>query len=203
MKQSRCILVLLLLGFAGTVLLGCSSGEKGQPRPSSSATPVASVSPGFASSLTFKAPSEWIEESPESRMRLAQYRLPHAEGDPEDAELVVFYFQGQGGSVEANVERWVGQFKKPDGSTASDLAKIIDKESNGVSLTIVDVSGTYAPRRGPMMAAEEPKPDFRMLAAIAETAAGPWFFKLTGPQNTVAKWEESFFSFLNTIELAS
>ncbi len=203
MKQSHRILVLLLLGFIATALLGCSSSEKEQPRPSSSVTPIADVLPVFASSLTFKAPSEWIEESPVSHMRQAQYRLPHAQGDLEDAELVVFYFQGQGGSVEANIERWVGQFKKSDGSAASDLTKIINTKSKGVPLTIVDISGTYVPRRGPMMAAEEPKPDFRMLAAIAETTGGPWFFKLTGPKNTIAKWEESFFSFLNTIELVS
>lgn len=133
-------------------------------------------------------------------MRQAQYRLPRLEGDPEDAELVVFYFQGQGGSVQANIDRWVGQFSKADGSPAADLATVTQKEAHGIPLTVVDVSGTYRGSAGPMMAPAAPKADFRMLAAVAETSGGPWFFKLTGPVKTVAKWEASFHAFLQSIE---
>src|SRR5437867_7694880 len=93
--------------------------------------------------LKFTAPAGWIARAPSSSMRQAEYTLPRAEGDTEDAELVVFYFHGQGGSVQANVDRWIGQFKRPDGSPASDLAKVSHKQSHGIALTVVDVSGTY------------------------------------------------------------
>jgi hypothetical protein len=53
-------------------------------------------------------------------MRRAQYRLAKAEGDPEDGGLVVFFFSGQGGSVQANIDRRVGQFQNPQGNPASD-----------------------------------------------------------------------------------
>ena len=50
-------------------------------------------------------------------MRVAQYKLPKAAGDSEDALLVVYYFgQGQGGSPQANIDRWIEQMKQPDGS---------------------------------------------------------------------------------------
>jgi hypothetical protein len=39
-----------------------------------------------------------------------------------------------------------------------------------------------------------------MLAAVAETASGPWFFKLTGPAKTVARWQSGFSAFLDTIK---
>jgi hypothetical protein len=133
-------------------------------------------------------------------MRQAQYRLPRAEGDPEDAEMVVFYFQGQGGSVQANIDRWIGQFSKADGTPANDTAKVSKRESHGVPLTIVDVSGTYTGSAGPMMAGGAPKPNFRMIAAVAEHGSGPWFFKLTGPSKTVSRWEASFQKFLETIQ---
>ena len=132
-------------------------------------------------------------------MRKTQYRLPRVEGDPEDAEMVVFFFQGQGGSVQANIDRWIAQFKKADGKPASDSSQVSHRESHGIPLTIVDVSGTYS-GGGPMMSAGAPKPAFRMLAAVAETRSGPYFFKLTGPEKTVAKWEASFNSFLDTIQ---
>ena len=48
-------------------------------------------------------------------MRVAQYGLP---GPAGEATLGIFFFgPGQGGSVEANIERWFGQFKQEDGHT--------------------------------------------------------------------------------------
>jgi hypothetical protein len=51
-----------------------------------------------------------------------------------------------------------------------------------------------------MLAETQKKPGFRMLAAVAETKGGPWFFKLTGPAKTIAKWEKSFYAFLETFK---
>jgi hypothetical protein len=45
-----------------------------------------------ACELRFKMPDGWVSESPSSRMRGAQYTLPKADGDAEDASLVVYYF---------------------------------------------------------------------------------------------------------------
>jgi hypothetical protein len=133
-------------------------------------------------------------------MRQAQYRLSRVEGDSEDAEIVVYYFQGGGGGVQANVDRWVGQFSKPDGSPANDVARIIKKTIHGIPVTTVDVGGTYSGAMGPMGGSSEPKTNYRMLAAVAEAGNGPWFFKLTGPAKTVAKWEPSFESFIDSIQ---
>ena len=74
----------------------------------------------IAGELRFKAPPEWIVEKPSSAMRLAQYKLPKVDGDSEDASLVLYFFgENQGGSVQANLERWVSQFEQPDGSSSS------------------------------------------------------------------------------------
>ena len=161
-------------------------------------SPGGGFTPSEDSALTYQAPADWVAEDPSSRMRRAQYRLPKAAGDPEDAELVVFFFPGQGGSVNANVDRWIGMFTRGDGSAASSDAKIDKRQINGQTITVVDVSGVYTNTMAPMGGAS-PKPDYRMLAAIVETPGGPWFFKLTGPAKTVGKWEPSFNSFLGTI----
>ena len=82
-------------------------------------------------------------------MRVAQYKLPKAAGDTEDASLVLYYFgQGQGGSTAANIERWVGQMKQADGSAVKD-AKEEHFEANGLKVTTVDVSGTYVAETAP------------------------------------------------------
>src|SRR5215217_5178872 len=92
------------------------------------------------SELKFRVPAGWVEEQRTSTMRVAQYKLPKALGDTEDASLVVYYFgQGQGGSTAANIERWVGQVKQADGTA---VARAMEEhlEANGLKVTTVDVS---------------------------------------------------------------
>ena len=191
-----CFRLSLFLTVSVLCLTGCSESppSPGTPpeRPSSAAPP--------AGGLSFTAPVEWIQETPSSSMRIAQYRLPGTNQDGDEAELAVFHFQGQGGSVQANMDRWIGQFSKADGSPASDVAQVSERDSNGIHLTTLDVSGTYKSSMGPMMAATASKPNYRMLAAIAEAPGGPWFFKLTGPESTIEHWEESFHQFLETLQ---
>jgi hypothetical protein len=143
-----------------------------------------------AGGLKWTAPSGWttLEARP---MRAVTYRIPAARGDKEDGELAVFYFGvGGGGGVDANVKRWVGQFQKADGSPADAAAKIGKETIAGLPVTTVDVKGTYA--GGGMMGASTPKPGYRMIGAIAEGPEGGVFFKLTGPENTVAAAEKPF-----------
>jgi len=44
------------------------------------------------------------------------------------------------------------------------------------------------------------KEGFRMLAAIVEGDEGPYYAKLVGPANTVAKWEPSFRDFVSRMK---
>lgn len=151
------------------------------------------------SSLTWSAPGGWIEETPSSPMRKAQYRLPKVEGDAEDASVSLFYFPGQGGSIEDNLNRWYGQFMQPDGKSTKDVAKVSKSTVNNLPQTTVDVSGTYLEQGRPMMRGPTTqKNNFRMLGGIVETENGPWFVKLTGPEKSVAKWHESFYTFMKS-----
>src|SRR5687767_2452910 len=119
---------------------------------SSSANRTTSQQPGVPASgeLRFKAPDGWVTEKTTSTMRVAQYKLPKADGDAEDASLVLYYFgSAQGGSVQANVERWINQIKQPDGSSSRDKAKTETITVNGLKVTTVDVTGTYTAEMTP------------------------------------------------------
>ncbi len=70
------------------------------------------------STLKYDLPEGWTSRPLSSKMRLADFVLPKAEGDPEDASLVVTFFGGQGGTVQANFDRWVTQMQQPDGNAA-------------------------------------------------------------------------------------
>ena len=161
---------------------------------------IAGVAVTAAAGLKFDAPKEWVSKPPSSTMRVAEYSLPKTGADPEDASLVVYFFGGQGGSVQANLDRWIGQVSQPDGKEAKDVAKTSTLQSKtGLKITLVDVSGTYVAETTPGSTARLNKPGFRQLAAVVETTGGPYFVKLVGPQATVAKWQGSFSTFLSSL----
>jgi hypothetical protein len=143
--------------------------------------------------LKFTVPPDWIQGTPDSHLVRYQYRLPHAAGDSEDGDLTISFVRDQPSVVQARIDQWTGQFERPGGGTAS--RRIERREVHGIPLTIVDLTGNYMAG-----AKANPKAGFRMLAAIAETETGAWFFRLLGPEDTVSIWEPSFQSFLETIE---
>jgi hypothetical protein len=152
--------------------------------------------------ITAKVPASWRSETPSSRMRKAQFVLGKQAPDQDDATLVVFYFGlSQGGSVEANLARWFGQFKQPDGRSSEETAQVSKREVGGMPVTLADVSGTYAPSAmRPMAPTAPPRTGYRMLAAIVESPVGSYYFKLTGPEGTVDHWSDAFSKFVDSIE---
>jgi hypothetical protein len=153
-----------------------------------------------AGGLTWSSPAGW-ETQGARPMRVATYRIAPSKGDTEAAELAIFYFgAGQGGAVDANVKRWLSQFQKTDGTPVTDKDARSKKETlNGLSVTTLDVKGTYT-GGGPMMGPSTPKPGYRLLGAIVEGPEGPLFFKLTGPERTVASAEKGFRKLLESVK---
>jgi hypothetical protein len=148
--------------------------------------------------LTFDAPATWTSRPAASTMRVAEFVVPKAGGDREDGEVIVYFFGGSGGSVEANVQRWIGQFQQPSGKAATAASRTTFDVGN-LKVTTVDVSGTYVAEMRPGAAERHNKPNFRMRAAVVETPRGPYFVKFTGPANTVAKASATFDEFLKSL----
>ena len=157
--------------------------------------PVATAQP----SLQFDVPTEWIKTEPSSSMRVAQFELPRVDGDPEDAECVVYYFGSEGGSLEANLERWTNQMVQPDDRTSADVATTTSYDVAGMQVTMLDVPGIFAALVHPGAKMRYFKRGFRLKAAVVETPDGPFFFKLTGPDRTVTRWDPTFASLIDSI----
>jgi hypothetical protein len=153
-----------------------------------------------AAGLAYVKPDAWKMVPTASSMRVAQFAIPRAVGDPTDAELVIYYFGGSGGSVEANIDRWIGQMQQPGGAASATRAKRSTRTINGLKVTLVDVSGTYVAEMSPGSAQRHNNPNFRLRAAVVETANGPYFIKLTGPAKTVAASEADLERFLASLK---
>jgi hypothetical protein len=148
---------------------------------------------GQAGTLTFTKPQGWTDRQAASSMRVAEFVVPRAAGDGEDADVIVYFFAGGGGTAEANLQRWTTQFEsasKPARTTST---------VNGLQLTSLDISGTYVAEVRPGSSERFNKPGFRMRAVVVETPKGPYFVKLTGPAATVDKAGAAFDQFLQSL----
>jgi hypothetical protein len=154
--------------------------------------------PSQTGRLQFVAPSEWKARAAASSMRVAEFVVPRVPDDPEDADVIVYFFGGSGGSVDANIERWVGQFKTAQGGPVAPPTRRSSR-IGALQVTQIDVSGVYVAEIKPGSPERYNKPNFRMRAAVVETARGPYFVKFTGPSATVARASASFDAFLGSL----
>jgi len=159
---------------------------------------LVAVLAAFAGSLTFITPAGWQSSHPTSSMRVAEFALPRAASDPDDGQLVVYYFGGSGGSVDANIQRWIGQMQQPDGRASASAATRETRQIHGLTVTLVDVSGTYVAETAPGSAEHHNQAHYRLRAGVVETPRGPYFIKLTGPEKTIAKWDAAFNQFVGS-----
>ena len=150
-----------------------------------------------AGELSFKAPAAWKKERPKTSMRQAQLKVEPVEGDKEPAELVLFAFPNGAGTIEANIERWESQFVGADGATPK--AKVEKKKGKNVDVTRVEIAGRNVAAVSPGAAEKIDKPDQRLLGAIVETPRAGYFFKMTGPDKTMAAARPAFDAMIATI----
>lgn len=146
--------------------------------------------------LLLYAPKTWEKVDPKSNFRLAQFSIPAAEGDKEAGELAVFSFAGGGGGLQANIDRWIGQFQ-----ANGRKVNVTQGEGKQGLYVLVDVQGTYnMPDGPPILRKTKPLPNARMLAAITvvqwmedgDKKGAVYFLKMPGPEKTISANEEAF-----------
>jgi hypothetical protein len=201
--------------FFGLVVLGCSRTPEEPIAPPTSSGAVAkqavgnaagaspsgpaAVSPpaargGAGQDLVWKDPAGWQRAASGSAMRKATYKVPRLAKDPEDVEVAVFYFgANQGGGTEANIQRWISQFSD---AKPSDVKRTV-RTVAGMQQTIVEIEGTYA--SGMPGGEATPKGRFRLLGAVVESPGGSYFFKMTGPKDSVAAARDAFYGMLDSV----
>ena len=141
-------------------------------------------------SIDFDVPANWQSQPPSSNMRMAQAVIP---GPGGNGDFAVFYFgPGGGGPVADNIARWVGQMESADQPQPEIF------ETNGYKVTWIDVGGTLKASTmgtGPSTA----QANARLFGAVVEGPGGPWFFKATGPEATMAPARDAFLAMLKSV----
>lgn len=153
---------------AAVVALACSGVRAADPVEFSVAT------------FQFERPDGWAWVVPDSPMRRAELAAPA--GDSDAAPEVTFFYFGadQGGSVDANIQRWVGQFA--GGAEATNAMQRIE-QYGPTKVTYVTATGTF--NSGMPGGPTTPMENYGLLGAILEGTQGNVFVKMTGPDPAV------------------
>jgi len=153
-------------------------------------------------SIKFTTTGNWKSVPPRSRMLDAELKIPKAAGDEVDGRLTIM---GAGGSIEANIVRWQGQFVQPDGGNTADKTKQKTMEIDGQKVDFVDITGTFMDAVGGPFSGKPKveRKNYRMLAAIIQTEAnGNYFVKFYGPKLTIDENEKYFKKMLESLKVS-
>lgn len=152
--------------------------------------------------IKLKSPADWKVVPPKNRMISYEFAGPADAAKEQQARITV---SSATGGVEANIERWYGQFSQPDGSATKDKSKVEKLDVAGQTIHLVDIPGTFADSggAGPFQQAPTVKREkYRMLGAVIETKElGLHFIKVTGPADSVDKLKEGMRKMLDSMEV--
>jgi hypothetical protein len=142
-------------------------------------------------------PAGWEVRPPGNEMRLAEYTV-RAPGGADSAEVVVYYFgEGQGGSVQANIDRWSSQFSLPDGGPVTPTTTKLDDAS--FPTTLVELEGNYGRGMGMGPGRESATAGQALDAAVVETPKGNLYIQLFGDTASVRGGRTAFLEFVTSI----
>lgn len=152
------------------------------------ATPTTPLSgPVTVEGLAFTPPESWTRNTPSSSMRVAEFIVPDASGDPAKACSLVF-FMPFGGTIEANVQRWSGQVMDAQQKPATPKVETI--EAAGLTITTVELVGTYLD--GMPGGERTPRNDWMFRGALIPLGGGIASVRMTGPKDAMASHAQAW-----------
>jgi hypothetical protein len=146
-----------------------------------------------AGRVSFETPDDWEERPPSNSMRVAEWSVPG------DGVCALFSFPG-GGTIDANFERWLGQFSQPDGSESAAAARRMTMDVRGVPVEFLQVSGTFHASNSMMNGPGEALPDHALFGAVFPVSPAPYFLKCTGPEASFQAEAEALTAFVASFE---
>lgn len=132
-----------------------------------------------AKDVKLVVPKSWKQQEPSSQFRVAQFEIPAQEEGVDPVEVAVF--PPLGGSIDDNIQRWIGQF----GGEGRSVKKMKGESQHG-KYVWVHLTGTYnKPDGPPILQRTKPVPDYGMVGVILATEKGNYYLKMTGPQASI------------------
>lgn len=198
MKQSTILLV-------GLCLVGCGDAPQAKLEPPVTKAPAIESAGGTTAEsqdgpkktepyeatvggVKFKVPADWEEKPAKNQFVLGEFSIP-GEGGPARLTL-----SSAGGGLEANIERWRGQFNPGPNDPEPRESEITFDGQKG---TLVELAGTFSD----MMNRGAPSKNWRMLGVAVPMGDTNFFVKLTGPASIITTRREEFLKFVESAKV--
>ena len=137
-------------------------------------------------------PASWVWTKPSVQFRTLQYAVAGDGDSTQSADFIVSVFlAGDGGPLDANIERWRSQFRV--GDKPPDVIRST-KTLGPLQIELIELAGEYL-----SMGAVAPRADYLQLAAIVQANGRNVFFRLVGPKATVEANREAFMTLVDGI----
>lgn len=174
------------------MLVNVVDGEEPAKQPAANPSKVKAAD----GKLTVSVPADWVRKQPSVNMIEHEYAAPSVKQGEADGRLTMMM---AGGSIDANIQRWVDQFAAPAGKPKP-VPKRETLKVGDLAAQWVDIEGSYQDRRGPLAPAVT-RDNYRMLGAIVEIKEGGLFFlKFYGPKTTMDHHAEAFRKMVEAIQ---
>lgn len=166
-------------------------------------TGLAACSGGASHAVTLldyaaNVPASWQARTPSNEMRLAEFTV-RSSGSADSADVVVYYFgEGQGGTVQANIDRWSSQFTSVNGEPVTPAVSTLEDAS--FPTTLVELAGSYGRGMGMGPGREAATAGQALNAAVVETPKGNFFIQLFGAAAIVQSARSEFLDFVKSIK---
>jgi hypothetical protein len=134
--------------------------------------------------LRFDRPESWQWVKPSGAFRTAQLEKKA----PDGTSLVITFSRfpaGEGGSVQANIDRWISQFTQTTGTP-----EVISHAGPGCPFTLVRILGTM--KGGVPGGPPKDLPQAMLRGGILEAEGELVMVKLAGPASAVRSGEKDF-----------
>jgi hypothetical protein len=154
-----------------------------------------------AAGVQFQVPEGWNFQHPSGSMRAAQYELS---GDAGPAEMAVFAFgPNQGGTAQANIDRWISQFENAAGPDGEGEPRIDTVEFEGLKVSKIQITGAFSPGASMGGSPKSPELGWAMYGIIVEgSPEGNLFIKTTGPEGTINAHKQELDAFAMSAKVA-
>ncbi len=143
--------------------------------------------------LAMTKPEGWKSVKPRVGIIDVEMEVPAVKEDGADGRVTLM---GAGGSIEANIDRWKGQFVKMTKEPVVKEETIAEQKVH-----MVELVGNFKDQRGPFAPAEI-KEGYTMMAAIITTEKlGNYFLKFYGPSETIDQNKEKFNEMVKSLKV--
>ena len=147
--------------------------------------------------LNFEAPASWKKVPPKINFIHADFKIPKVEGDSRDGRIS---FSQVGGGTDANLNRWIGQFKDIDAENEEQVQRET-KQIDGQTVKMLMVKGTFLDSAGGPFGPKTERENYVLLGAAIESKNGAnVYVKAYGPEKTMKANKKALEKLMKTMK---